>query len=127
MDIDGPGTQGLEIGSLALWHFDGAAQTIQFEMCMREETTAVVLVQIFSGTFEQREPGVFDVQFDTFAFNEWETGRMHYEPPPEDTFSEAAPVRIQIDGDYLFFVGPDEADTDDTIPPPTAFLRFDCP
>ncbi len=120
-----PDTQRLNARAMDLWHFDAAAQTLQYELYARDEPTGVVLVQVLSGTFELREPGLVAARFDTFAVNDWTTGQMRSEPAPEGPTPESF-LHIQVAGDHLFLIGADETGTPDAEEP-WAYLHFDCP
>jgi len=121
-----PGTTRTELLAVDLWRFDAAAQTVQYDLYVRDLPTGVILLQIMSGTFEVREPGLVAVRFQTFAMNDWTTGRVQSVPAPGADTSESF-LRVQRNGDRLFLVSSaDETDTAGTDKP-WVFQRFDCP
>jgi hypothetical protein len=107
-----------------LWHFDAAAGAVTYELYARDVASGLVLLSIFSGTFNVPEAGVVTAHFESFQENDPATGQLQA-LSPDQTVPEAT-LRFNRDGDRLLLVGHGTADSAGADQP-VVYQRLDCP
>ncbi len=98
------GTQA-RLRAIELWRFDEASRDMQYELYVGDETSGVVLLQIMSGTFEVRDPGIVIVRFQDFTGNDWATGQMVSAVPEGTEEPGEGVLRFERSGERLFLTG----------------------
>jgi hypothetical protein len=113
--------------TIELWRFDAASGDVQCELYVGDETSGVVLLQIMSGTFEVREPGIVIFRFKDYISNDWATGQMSSVVPEGDEEPSEGVVRFERSSERLFLTGSGATpESIQEVKPADALQHFPC-
>ena len=108
-----------------VWHFDATANTVDYELMIKDENSDISLLQVLTGTYAISSAGEVSVQFSESQANDWTTGQMVVVAPPTGGWPSTT-IPMQINGDLLYF-SQNPSDTNGATPETWVFQRFTCP